>query len=154
MKTEIVSVKLENFDFLDTFRGLAAVSVMVGHAFYHYAGFSFMSGFYFGVIAFFLLSAFLLTYRLIIQYEAANFNFRKILQITINYFITRFFRIYVTFVIFCFIYGILEYLIFGDTDQAKFLIGAIMLNRNIITSGGFAGDAKYGHLWTIPIEVW
>ena len=143
-------VKLKNFEFLDSFRGLACLSVMINHSFFHYERFSLMSGFYFGVIAFFLLSAFLLTYRLIIQYEAANYKLHTIIQVTVNYFITRFFRIYVTLVIFCVIYAILEYAIFGDKDQMGVLFGAVMLNRNVILSGH---GGKYGHLWTIPIEV-
>ena len=145
----MVLVELKNFDFLDSFRGLAAISVVIGHSFFHYEGFSFVSGFYFGVISFFLLSAFLLTYRLIIQYEAANYHIRSILQVTVNYFITRFFRIYATLVIFCLIYGVLEYLIFGDTNQWGILYGTIMLNRWTILI-----DAKqHGHMWTIPVEV-
>jgi peptidoglycan/LPS O-acetylase OafA/YrhL len=144
-------LKFKNFDFLDSFRGLAALAVLLSHTRWHFEDFQFlMSGYYFGVVLFFLLSAFLLTYRLIIQYEAANYNIHKIIQVTINYLITRFFRIYATLVIFCIIYGLLEYFIFGDTDQIKPLLGTLLLNRASIVSGG---PSRYGHLWTIPVEV-
>ena len=141
--------EFKNFDFLDSYRGLAAISVAFSHAIFHLGDFPIMDGFYFGVISFYLLSAFLLTYRLVIQYDSAGFDIRFIIRITINYFITRFFRIYVTYVIFCFIYGVLEYLIFGDTDQVKILIGAVLLNKDYILSN----NNRHGHLWTIPTEV-
>jgi peptidoglycan/LPS O-acetylase OafA/YrhL len=56
-------------------------------------------GIFVGVIGFFILSAFLLTYRLIIDYERAP-DIRACLFKTAHYFIRRFFRIYLVFVLF------------------------------------------------------
>ena len=61
---------MENFEFLNSFRGLLSLSVIIFHV--NPDSFKLVHGVYFGVIGFFILSSFLLTYRLIIQYEQAK----------------------------------------------------------------------------------
>ncbi len=56
---------------------------------------------YYGVFGFFLLSSFLLTYRLFGDLTKSNSTSQSISLIVIKYFIRRFFRIYVPFVIYC-----------------------------------------------------
>ena len=141
--------KIKTFDFLDSFRGLAAMSVVMEHTGYS-SGYAIMGGCYFGVPAFFLLSAFLLTYRLLIQYEHANNNVRQLVQTTFNYFVTRFFRIYATFCLCLPIYGLLEWLVFNEGDNRAVFIDAMKLNRNLM----FANRPRHSHFWTIPVEVY
>ncbi len=149
----MVSFKLRNFDFLDSYRGLAALSVVLTHSSLFFEGFHWIiHALYFGVVSFFLLSSFLLTYRLIIQYEAANYDTRLIIRITRDYVITRFFRIYVTLIAFCVTHSALQFLIYPYKDALEMkplqaLQGAILLERSILkeTSSGF--------LWTVPVEV-
>ncbi len=151
------SNKFTNIDFLDSIRGLAALSVIFEHTTRFFEYFDLLLGKKFGVPTFFLLSAFLLTYRLIIQYESANYNIRTILRVTANYFITRFFRIYATLVVFCLVHHVLQYAIFGVHGNLRYIYGTLTLNRKIILESGNVYDPKsphsHFHLWTIPVEV-
>ena len=142
-------VQFGNIDYLDSFRGLAAISVVVSHAGDYFAVFDIIHGYYFGVIMFFILSAFLLTFRLVSQYDSAGLNIKLILMTTINYMITRIFRIFVPFIAFCLMYICLEKTLFGDKDHGRFFLDVLLLNRNSTRIAA----SRYGHLWTIPIEV-
>ena len=139
--------ELKNFDYLDTYRGLCAVSVIIGHSNGFLGEFKIISPFYFGVVNFFLLSSFLLTYRLIIQFENAALNRASILQTIINYFISRFFRIYVpvwAYLLLC--YPIEIYIL-----KRTVYLDISVENMVIMDKDHFTG--LYGHLWTIPVEV-
>lgn len=93
--------KGHRFDFLDGYRGTLALIVVMGHScdgpdgkFFQI----FASGSQkYAISGFFLLSAFLLTYRLLIDFYKENSS--KILSI-LKYFIRRFFRIYVAYAFF------------------------------------------------------
>ena len=138
---------MKNFDFLDSYRGLAAIVVIFGHMFYYFLKQQIFTGLT-GILLFFQLSAFLLTYRLIIQYDAAGLNGTRIAQVTINYFLMRFFRIYVTFCIFCMLYTLCLYSFYGES-VSSIMLDAAKLNRVRISRDGH----RYAHLWTIAVEV-
>ncbi len=127
---------MKKFDFLDTFRGILTLSVIFTHT---NTGVFVLHGFYLGVIGFFLLSSFLLTYRLLVQYEKAV-TYHEIFKITINYFITRLFRIYVPFISFLLMLRVLVY--FTNIQKQQKPIWTFM----ILEKTG-------GHLWTMPIEI-
>ena len=97
------------FDVLDGFRGLLVISVILQHIvavfawgrlneFYH--NFDYV-GTYFGVPSFFILSSFLLTYKLFETMNKSNGTLVQLQTIILKYLIRRFFRIYVPYFIFC-----------------------------------------------------
>ena len=101
-----------HFLFLDAIRGLACLLVMMGH-------FSqlnppvfklseqFISSY--ALPSFFVLSSFLLTYKLILFLSQINlFDLKKIGYIILKYSVRRFFRIYLVFVIFVILMYFLE----------------------------------------------
>ena len=145
-----VSNAPKNFGFLDSYRGLAAIAVVCSHS-YNFIDTKqrILNGFLFGVNAFFELSAFLLTYRLIIQYENAGNNLKKLVEVTIKYMVVRFFRIYVPFVCACFFFAVFEAVYFGEKDTWLVLYDAALLRRVLIMNN----TRRHGHLWTISIEV-
>ena len=125
---------MARFDYFDSFRGILCLSVMIFHlGLETYT----LHGFHFGVIGFFVLSAFLLTYRLIKQYESAN-SILTISKITINYGIMRFFRIYIPYILFFILY---KYLF--KRENKKSFLNAVMLDC----------WPRLTHLWTMPIEI-
>ena len=107
------SVKI--FKFLNSFRGLCALTVVIAHS--HCCAFKLNNDDFYiltyfldtitnfvqtlAVNGFFILSSFLLTYRLIIDYSKANTLVHNILLTTFKFFIRRFFRIYIPVVFFC-----------------------------------------------------
>jgi peptidoglycan/LPS O-acetylase OafA/YrhL len=93
---------------LDGYRGFLANIVLINHIINHtesvqkFVGdFSIFrkTGAYIGVPGFFVLSSFLLTYRLMVDFDAALSRNRAILKV-IQYAIRRFFRIYLVFIVF------------------------------------------------------
>jgi len=99
-KSEELSGK---FDFLDGFRGSLATWVILHHLSTYmqlqcdYRYFD-QTGYYIGVIGFFILSSFLLSYRLLVQLHDSHSE--TILSVLfLKYGIKRFFRIYLPFVV-------------------------------------------------------
>lgn len=91
------------FEFLDGYRG-SLVNYVVMHHIAQLLGINkyfIMTGYSIGVMGFFILSAFLLTYRLLVQFNnEANSNTRRdYFLIILKYSIRRFFRIYIPFVL-------------------------------------------------------
>ena len=127
---------MDRLEYFDSFRGLLCISVILRHQ--HFETYT-LNGFHLGVIGFFILSSFLLTYRLIKQYESAQ-SINNIARITINYAIMRFFRIYIPFVIYCFID---RYYLKCDIKQTTTMFKCIKLNYLY----------RAIHLWTMPIEI-
>lgn len=129
---------MERFEYFDSFRGILCISVIVFHQ--GLEAFTF-NGFNFGVMGFFILSSFLLSFRLIKQYESAT-SVDKIIQITINYAIIRLFRIYFPYLIFCSFekYYLNEKSVIKENDTMFDLI--ILKHWNRTT-----------HLWTMPVEI-
>ena len=129
---------MERFEYFDSFRGILCISVIVFHQGLEAYTFN---GFNFGVMGFFILSSFLLSFRLIKQYESAT-SVDKIIQITINYAIIRLFRIYFPYLIFCSFekYYLNEKSVIKENDTMFDLI--ILKHWNRTT-----------HLWTMPVEI-
>ena len=112
LKKLFFSVEQQNvtrFDVLDGFRGLLVISVILQHIvavfawgrlneYYH--NFDHV-GTYFGIPSFFILSSFLLTYKLLQTMNKSNETFPELQTIILKYLIRRFFRIYVPYFIFC-----------------------------------------------------
>jgi peptidoglycan/LPS O-acetylase OafA/YrhL len=100
---------LTRFDVLDGFRGLLAISVVLQHTVAVFwmgkmdPNFNLLDhvGTYFGIPSFFILSSFLLTFKLLETMNKSNGSFDEIQTIVLKYLIRRFFRIYVPYFIFC-----------------------------------------------------
>ncbi len=96
-------------EFLDGYRGFLANLVLINHIINHTESVQKMvgdyslfrkTGAYIGVPGFFVLSSFLLTYRLLVDFDAASSAFNKIVLKITQYAIRRFFRIYLVFLLF------------------------------------------------------
>jgi len=136
----------EKIDFLDGFRGTLAIWVLMMHSssdlninkYFH------GTGAYIGVPCFFILSSFLLTYRLLNQFNNDKNNYKDNILIIIKYFIRRYFRIYIPFVILAaLIKGVPSIRFAGGLHSSDF--GSFF---DLITSKYIYGKV-YGHLWTI-----
>ena len=111
LKLMPVSVNQIRFDFLDGFRGLCAFCIIVVHSaggveYYKNTimGHMTVSGGFTQSVAipgFFLLSSFLLTYRLTHELIENTLIKNDCFKIISKYFIRRFFRIYIPFVFYC-----------------------------------------------------
>ena len=150
----IQPVQLRKFAFLDSYRGLSAVFVICLHA----EGIfgkptTTFDGFYTGVPAFFQLSAFLLSYRLMVQFESKcschHSRCKCTSEIVLKYAVTRFCRIYLSFLIFLIVHFVLQWLsLLPANGPVQQLINGVLLRRSLL-----ALDPSLYHLWTIPIEV-
>lgn len=106
-----------HFKFLDAFRGMMALFIVVNHSSGH-LGYTddfariiihLTSGL--GMSGFFLLSSFLLTYRLYDEMDKiASVNYKQYTLVIGKYFIRRFMRIYLVYFVyctfFCFVYAL------------------------------------------------
>ena len=130
---------MQKIDFLDSFRGILALSVVFSHT-----GTNpwLIHGLLFGVIGFFLLSAFLLTFRLIKQYENTS-SPQELFKITVNYFVTRTFRIYIPYVCYVAIQTFLsEKFPFIKSQPNWYWLITLQ-----------TGSTQATHLWTMPVEI-
>jgi peptidoglycan/LPS O-acetylase OafA/YrhL len=144
------------FDFLDGFRGLCAFSIVVAHTIggpsekdiykntlmrqMHING-GFVQSI--AIPGFFLLSSFLLTYRLMSELLVDTINKYDSYKIIAKYFIRRFFRIYIPFVIYCISIKYSPSNLGANHYYAEWY--------KLVTLRFDMGD--YNHLWTIPIEI-
>jgi len=89
------------FEFLDGFRGSLVLWVVMHHCAQEFKinTYFIQTGYFIGVIGFFILSSFLLTYRLLDQFKNSNNSPKSYTLIIIKYSIRRLFRIYIPFVI-------------------------------------------------------
>jgi peptidoglycan/LPS O-acetylase OafA/YrhL len=100
----------KKFDFLDGYRGFCALIVVLHHMTQYFGikgDFLVLrnTGFYFGVVGFFVLSSFLLTYKMLsdfyrIDEKCLRTSLSKMSVIIRNFFIRRFFRIYIPYVVY------------------------------------------------------
>lgn len=134
------------FESLNGFRGLLAFFVLMHHASYDmglksdynlFKG----AGYYIGVLGFFVLSAFLLTHRLIIDMENAKSTKETVIACVI-YTIRRFFRIYVPYFIFCII-----------LKSKQNILGGYFTNYSTFFELVTLQTVGFNHLWTIANEV-
>jgi len=153
LKLMPVSVNQIRFDFLDGFRGLCAFCIIVVHSaggveYYKNTimGHMTVSGGFTQSVAipgFFLLSSFLLTYRLTHELIENTLIKNDCFKIISKYFIRRFFRIYLPFVFYC--------------TCVKWSPSNLGANHfypewsKLVTLTFNMGD--FNHLWTIPIEI-
>lgn len=142
----------DRFEFLDGYRGFCAIIVCISHMinFYPLTGeFAILTytGYFIGVAGFFVLSSFLLTYRMMKEFYREN-SFLSCISIVIQYAIRRFFRIYIPYFIFC--------------TAVKFGPKYVGGNYNYWgSSGGYnswydlvtLNSPGKNHLWTVPIEI-
>ena len=141
------------FELLDGFRGILAISVVLQHNTEWSHFWSNSPGEYkmflhvgsnFGVISFFLLSSFLLTYKMLANLYNLKGGFMNIFKIFLKYLIRRFFRIYVPYFIFCcFLYS-------GFATSPNLRNPMYNPWFNLITLNYNSGNY---HLWTVIHEI-
>lgn len=142
------SQKASRFDYLDGYRGSLAVIVAVSHIINKMTCEIFNATIAYSqtysVAGFFMLSAFLLTYRLFEDLKSTNNHPRLILLLVIKYFIRRFFRIYAVYFIFIVAVKFGPKCI-GDHEMLTYESSFLQM----VT----LGNAGKNHLWTIPAEI-
>ena len=135
------------FDFLDGYRGSLVFFVVISHTqlFDSFQINHVNSGFAhtYSITGFFTLSAFLLTYRLLEDFNKAS-SPKMLLISIIKYAIRRFFRIYVYF---------LFYFAFAKfSSSSKWIIRHVEYNNSLLNVS-LLGNTGANHLWTIPPEI-
>jgi peptidoglycan/LPS O-acetylase OafA/YrhL len=153
LEVKNLSKNIINFEFLNGFRGLMALIVVIAHINTVLGNsnpsdiFTLLSSMvnYLAMVGFFLLSAFLLTYRLLIDFSKNNY-----LNATLKYFIRRFFRIYLVYVVFC---SLLKY---GPNKIQYYFAGFRGSKESYPSWYELITITNTGsnHLWTIPIEIY
>ena len=159
-----MSLKI-NFGFLNGFRGLMAVIVVIAHTNTVLGNpnkddvFKVLSAMvdYLALPGFFLLSSFLLTYRFLMDLSVSSptstensFLFSLQANVAIKYFIRRFFRIYLVFCIFCIILKFSPHIVQYYFAGFRGSIESYSSFYNLITFTNLGSN----HLWTIPVEVY
>lgn len=142
-KKESLPNKEFHCDFLDGFRGTLALWVLIGHLHIGDESYTFsITGHYIGVNGFFILSSFLLTYRLMDELLKKSENYRQTALILLKYIIRRIFRIYLPFV-------------FTVTLIKCFpkIFGGIFSYPSSWFELVFLKYPKSNHLWTISTEI-
>lgn len=141
--------KINRYEYLDGYRGSLAIVVAISHIINHpsceifNATLAYSSTY--AVAGFFMLSAFLLTHRLLDEFDRLDSNkWQPILLILSKYTIRRFFRIYLVYVVF----------IIAIKFGPSFLTSHELLTYEasfwqMVT----LGNAGRNHLWTIPVEI-
>ena len=133
--------------YLDGYRGSLAYWVILSHCYVYakldcdYRYFE-RTGYFIAVNGFFLLSAYLLTHRLLVELNKNDMHSKKVLIIFSKYFIRRFFRVYVPYAIICILIKKVSPIFGGPHDFESYsLFQMLFLNTTTIS-----------HLWTIPAE--
>jgi peptidoglycan/LPS O-acetylase OafA/YrhL len=139
-------------EYLDGYRGFLANTVIIAHLGQH-ASLGVVSPIvqpivnaasqHIGVVGFFVLSAFLLTHRLMIDFNNAD-TLKMYCTKTAQYFIRRFFRIYLVFVVFWTLVHFGPDIFTGYNRKHSFAG---------YTNGLFLFSVGANHLWTIPVEI-
>ena len=150
----------KRFKFLDSIRGMCALIVMIVHAqgllksiqtngllkrfdSFFDSMLKFVSNYShaFAVNGFFLLSSFLLTYRLIDDFSKTNNSIRMMFKVIVKFFIRRLFRVYLPYLVFCSAVAINSKYAGGDLNYASWL--------NMVT----LKETGSNPLWTVPPEI-
>ena len=145
----------ENASFIEMltgFRGSLALSVVVSHSslfkIEEENRLVLKVGGLYGVYGFFILSSFLLTYRIFLDFtKAIDDSFSQQLLITFKYFIRRFFRVYVPFVVYVAIVTFYDPKV-GNKPEFKYESFSRIISLYYL--GGWSGG---NHLWTIAPEI-
>ena len=155
--------KLSRFEYLDGYRGFLVITVVLQHTWNanedimtgEYKIFKW-TGTYVGVVGFFLLSAFLLTYRLLHMYATAipsdsswKVWWLHVFRITFRFFIGRFFRVYVPYMVYVTLMKWVSAHHFGGyPNYGRFLVfKSTWLSHATLTA------IESTHLWTMPVEL-
>lgn len=134
------------FELLTGLRGFLAITVLLHHASYDlhlkndYNIFKGL-GYFVGVIGFFFLSSFLLTYRLVLDLERKRDITGK-MKVIAAYLIRRICRVYFPFVVFCALLKWNQKLFGGYFVRYSSFVSLITLQ-----------NVGHNHLWTIAGEV-
>ena len=135
--------KFKKLEFLEGYRGILAIMVLFHHSKINrnseFINFITSISFLSGLNGFFVLSSFLLSYRLVQAIENQSYKFQ--LLCVLKYFIRRFFRVYFIFFIFVTVTK------FGP----QFLSGPFSYHNwtSIVT----LGPTGLNHLWTFSPEI-
>lgn len=135
------------FNFIDGYRGSLAFVVLAAHSITHYQCeiVNLVIGLAqnYGVAGFFMLSAFLLTYRLLNELQNISEPKRVVLSIA-KFFIRRFTRIYLYYIMFYVFYSnVPPYFALSPPQKFKEKLIEIILLR----------PSEGNHLWTIHYEL-
>ena len=146
---------IQIFKFLDGFRGLCAIIVLILHSFtdkpldpntrrHTLMGqvASLQLAARIAMPGFFVLSSFLLTHHLMKELTASSRSPNEIFKIVSKYFIRRFFRIYLVFVIFC---SIIKFTWLPFQYPTKSWINLVTLRFDL---------SELNQLWSIPPEIY
>lgn len=148
-----------HFDFLDGYRGSLALLVVITHTVYDEMIANYSQSY--SIAGFFMLSAFLLTHRLLddlnnvkktkhlhIHGQHHHHHHNLVLLVIVKYVIRRFFRVYVVYVLFyaCAKYGPACVGGRGETWGGN-IYAASVLDIACLRNPG------HNHLWTIPAEI-
>ncbi len=152
-----MSNKSKIFLFLDAYRSLCALVVMVSHSYESFQDGSMLIDHFFrlfqfypqtfGVGGFFLLSSFLLTYRLLNEFWDLNPDnkFKNTIILVSKYILRRFFRVY------------FPCLVYLAVDKVETTISNYIFTTNQTVDSWIEvitiQKAPYNHLWTIPVEI-
>ena len=150
--------KISRFLFLDSFRGLCAIIVMVGHSYNYFNDTPFyihkyliqvqLYGQTLAVNGFFILSTFLLTYRLSTELIDLRFkSIRNVIIVLLKYFVRRFFRIYLVYVAFSTLVKFGPKILGGFVNYKSGLFYPSWQDMVLLKSSGSS------HLWTVPPEI-
>ena len=141
--------KQSRFEYLDGYRGSLAIIVAISHTIPNLEkqsdiwrstiGYSLT----YGVAGFFMLSAFLLTFRLLEELDNTQ-NRQLIIVIIIKYFIRRFFRIYLVYILF------VTAIKFGPKKLSEH---DVLVYNSPYLLMVILGNTGLNHLWTIPAEI-
>jgi peptidoglycan/LPS O-acetylase OafA/YrhL len=146
------------FYFLDSLRGLFAILVIIDHLLLYALGQSdlivFMfNGLYLGVTGFFVLSAFLLTHKMLQDIFKIRENLVKnAALLVVQYFVRRFFRVYLPFVVYVTLVKCVDDVFGGVYIKKK----GFKPNPGFFTSWLDLVLLKFhgnNHIWTLPVEL-
>ncbi len=150
--------KINRFLFLDSFRGLCAIIVMVSHSYNYFKDTPFFIHKYLiqvqeygqtlAVNGFFILSTFLLTYRLSTELIDLKFKcIRNVIIVVLKYFVRRFFRIYLVYVVFSTLVKFGPKILGGFVNYTNGFFYPSWQDMVLLKSSGSS------HLWTVPPEI-
>ncbi|CAF0896494.1 unnamed protein product [Brachionus calyciflorus] len=140
---------MSHFDYLDGYRGFLALIVTCAHT-NHYSAKNEIINFFHtisqsvGVYGFFVLSSFLLTYRLLNELQVKQ---NDKIRIILKYFVRRFFRVYFIFFLYCTSVKFGPRVLGGHINYHEYLHYSSWWSLITLNSDGSS------HLWTIAPEI-
>jgi peptidoglycan/LPS O-acetylase OafA/YrhL len=136
------------WSFLNGYRGFLAIYVALAHSGGDILAFPVKSVAVIAVSGFFVLSAFLLTYRLLKDLSKPTAGFNECACHLTKYTIRRFFRIYVVFIVFLLMNKYVPSFLDVWGSSFKIRDEPWLMLLTLQRTGSFLG-----HLWTVPVEI-